>query len=38
MSEITIKANKCHSFAIYKKSTTSTQCKPNLYLDILYRY
>ena len=38
MSEMTIKANKCHSFGIYKKGTTSAQYKPNLYLDILYTY
>ena len=32
-SEMTIKASKCHSFGICKKGTTSTQCKPKLYLD-----
>ena len=31
---MTNKANKCHSFGICKKGTTSTQYKPKLYLDI----
>ena len=35
---MTIKASECHSFGIYKKGITSTQYKPNLYLDILYTY
>ena len=31
--------SKCYSFGIYKKDTTSTQYKPNLYLfTILYTY
>ena len=30
------KASKFPSVGIYKKGTTSTQYKPNLYLDILY--
>ena len=30
---MTNKANKCHSFGICKKGTTSTQYKPKLYLD-----
>ena len=37
-SEMTVKVSKCHSFGIYKKGTTSTQYKLNLYLDVLYTY
>ena len=32
-SEMTIKANKCHSFGICMRDTSSTQYKPKLYLD-----
>ena len=35
---MTVKASKYLSFGIYKKGTTSTQYKSNLYLDILYTY